>query len=179
MGHGYNIMKTILINPDNVLDGDIYKEVVRVKGILLNMNDELLLGYSYGAYQFPGGHHEGNESLEDTLKREIKEETGMDIDLTNNKPFLLLKTYYKDYYGTGKNKCNKIYYIAIKTNKLPILPKTNYTEEEIKGDFELRYVPLKDVKRVLIENAEDNELAEGIAREMIIALNYYINNIRR
>ena len=60
------------------------KEVARVivGAFIFNDNDELFLmkGVHYqNEYLCPGGHVELNESLVDALKREIKEETNMDL----------------------------------------------------------------------------------------------------
>lgn len=45
----------------------------------------LLLQYRSGHWEFPRGHKEGIESDEETIRREIKEETGLiDIDLVPN-----------------------------------------------------------------------------------------------
>ena len=56
-----------------------------IKAVVLNEKKEVLIlkrsqnnKYSLGKYDLPGGHIEGNESLKDSIVREIKEETGLD-----------------------------------------------------------------------------------------------------
>ena len=44
---------------------------------IINSNNEILLGYSYHDYQFPGGHVEDGESLIEAMNRELLEETGI------------------------------------------------------------------------------------------------------
>ncbi len=59
-----------------------YPETV-VAAIIYNNQDEILLTKSskWGAYwQIPGGHVELGETCEQALKREIREETGLEID---------------------------------------------------------------------------------------------------
>ena len=80
-------MKEITYNYDNLNDKDINNVVTRVKVLMINSKQELLLGYSHKTYQFPGGHLEKNESLEDCVKRELLEETGIKVETTNLKPF--------------------------------------------------------------------------------------------
>lgn len=49
---------------------------------ILNIKDELLLLNSHkwpGKFVVPGGHIELGETLEDAVKREAKEETGLDV----------------------------------------------------------------------------------------------------
>ena len=87
-------MKEIIHNYYNLSDKDINNVVTRVKVLMINSNNELLLGYAHKTYQFPGGHLEENESLEDCVKRELLEETGIKIDITNLKPFFFNKALH-------------------------------------------------------------------------------------
>ena len=48
-------MKIFIDNKDDLTMNDITDETVRVKALIVNDNKEILLGYSFGAYQFPGG----------------------------------------------------------------------------------------------------------------------------
>jgi ADP-ribose pyrophosphatase YjhB (NUDIX family) len=58
--------------------------IVAVGGIVENENGEILLVKTRnGGWVFPGGQVEVGENLEDALKREIKEESGIDINVTN------------------------------------------------------------------------------------------------
>ena len=169
-------MKEIFINKDNLKKEEIDEEVIRVKGIIVNSNDELLLGYSHNMYQFPGGHLEKNEDLIDCLKREIKEETGIDIELYNAKPFMLIEYYTKNYFNSGKNRCNKLYYFEVKTDKKIKLEETNYTEDEIYGNYELRYIKFANVKDELIKNASRHSECKLITCEMLEVLSYYMED---
>ena len=44
---------------------------------MINSKDEILMGYCHNTYQFPGGHLDENETLEECLIREVKEEMGI------------------------------------------------------------------------------------------------------
>jgi molecular chaperone GrpE len=57
-----------------------------IKAVIINEKSEVLLlrrsknnKYSIGKFDLPGGHIEEHEGLEDSILREIKEETGMDV----------------------------------------------------------------------------------------------------
>ena len=61
----------------SVKEEDVTEIVKRVKALIINSNNEILLAYSNNCYQFPGGHVEDGETLIDAVNREIKEETGI------------------------------------------------------------------------------------------------------
>ncbi|MBE6153596.1 MAG: NUDIX hydrolase [Firmicutes bacterium] len=170
-------MKQIITNKYNLTDSDMTEVVKRVKVLLVNSNSEVLLGYSHNNYQFPGGHVEDNETLIQTVNREVLEETGIELNVTNIKPFACAIGYYKDWPAEGKNRKIEIYYYEIKTDEEPNLENTEYTENEKDGNFELRYIPLSDVENVLKANAEEYGDKKGIAREMIDLFGVYKTTI--
>ncbi|MFY8126741.1 MAG: NUDIX hydrolase [Chitinophagaceae bacterium] len=61
---------------------------IRVYGVLVNEHDEVLVSDEYikGLYitKFPGGGLEFGEGTKDCLKREFKEETGLDVTVGNH-----------------------------------------------------------------------------------------------
>lgn len=165
-------MKEIIIN-DIINEKEITEIVKRVKIILINKQNEILLGYANNIYQFPGGHVETNEELINTVNREIKEETGIELNLKSIKPFAKLTGYYKDYPKKGNNRKNEIYYYEVKTDKKPNYNNTNYTENELKGNFELRYINLDNLEKEIINNMKNHEDSKGISNEMISIIKIY------
>ena len=159
-------MKQLITNNYNLTDSDMTEVVKRVEVLLVNSNNDVLLGYSHNNYQFPGGHVEENETLVQAVNREILEETGIKLNITNIEPFACAIGYYKDWPAEGKNRKIEIYYYEVKTDEKPNLENTDYTENEKNGNFELRYIPLSDVENVLKTNAEEYGDENGIAREM-------------
>ena len=170
-------MKQLITNKYNLTDSDMTEVVKRVKVLLVNSNNDVLLGYSYNNYQFPGGHVEENETLVQAVNREILEETGIELNITNIEPFACAIGYYKDWPAEGKNRKIEIYYYEVKTDEKPNLENTKYTENEKNGNFELRYIPLSDVENVLKTNAEEYGDEKGIAREMIDLFGIYKTTI--
>ena len=78
-------MKKIIINEYNLRAQDLDYEVIRVKGLIVNSQNQILMEFNNNTYQFPGGHLNENEKLEEALLREIREETGITIkELINN-----------------------------------------------------------------------------------------------
>ncbi len=166
-------MLKFITNENHLKEEEMTEIVKRVKALLVNSKQELLLGYSYHTYQFPGGHVEENETLLNAVKRELKEETGIEIQENNLDYFACKYGYYKDYPKKGQNRKIEIYYYEIKTDEKPNLENTSYTEEEAKGNFELRSIPLNNVIEVLEQNAKEYGDPYGIADEMITLLTEY------
>ncbi len=166
-------MTEILYNHDNLSIKDIEETVVRLKALIINSENEILLGYCRNTYQFPGGHLEEGETLVEGLKREIKEETGITIDVTNSKPFLLIRYFSKNYRDKGINRCNEIYYYLIRTDEKYDLKNANYDEGELEGNFELRYIDLNNIENELIKNLKAYSNNSVIVEEMLEALKQY------
>ena len=172
-------MKEIFINHDNLTEEDIEEVVTRVKGLIINDKDEIMLGYAHGTYQFPGGHIEDEEELIDGLIREIKEETGIIIKDKTLKPFEKITYYSKNYRNTGINRQNNIYYYIIHTNETYNKDNTSLDEWEKVGDYTIKSFPLNNVEKILLNSILDNPINKTIVEEMQEVLNEYktqVNN---
>ena len=56
--------------------------------IIFNHHKILLVKQTTGDWGFPKGHIEANETEEETAIREVKEETGLDVVLVNDKKYM-------------------------------------------------------------------------------------------
>ena len=167
-------MKHIIFNEDNLKQEDITEVVTRTK-ILLIDNDTILVGYSNNQYQFIGGHVEESEDLVDCLTREVKEETGIELDIKDIKPFLKTEQYCKNHPSIGKNRNVTIYYYVINASLEPNLSKTNYTKEEQEYHFEIEKIKLSEFENLIKSNYSVYPNAIGIGKEMINTMNIYHN----
>lgn len=166
-------MIEIIKNKNNIGEEEINNVITRVKALIITSDNKILLGHSFCEYQFPGGHVENDEALLPALKRELEEETGLIFDTENLAPFAVLKKYFKDYPNEKVNTKLLIYYYVIKDDRIPILKNTDYTLEELDGNFSLRYVPLDIVKCVINDNINACGDGEGIAEEMLEILDCF------
>ncbi len=165
-------MKEIIINDHNLTDADIEQKVVRVKGLIMNSRGKILLAHNNNTYQFPGGHTEENESMNDCILREIKEETGITVEITED-PFLCIRTYDNNYFGTGKKVLNSIYYYRFFTDEVPNFDETHYDDLELATDFDLFYLNFSELKEFLQKEDASDRMDGNIAREMIHVVDEY------
>ncbi len=168
-------MKEIIYNYDYLNDEDITETVIRTKALIIN-NNNIILGNENDILQFPGGHLEENETLKECLKREVLEETGIEIDDNEIKrPFLKVTFKNKDWPKKGINRKAEIYYYLIKTNKNPDISKVNYTEHEKQGNFKIESIPLSKSISIIENNIPKNEKNKVIAPDMIMAIKEYLH----
>ena len=165
-------MKRIVINDDSLEEEDLDFKVIRVKALLVNSRGDVLLAHNNGTYQFPGGHKEDDESLEDALIREVKEETGINLDIDEG-PFIQITTLDNNYFDTDKKVSNRIYYYRILCDDVPDFYATNYDELECQTDFDLFYISLNQLSTFLRKSIEDGSIDSKIGREMLLVLDEY------
>ena len=140
-----------IYNTDNLSIKDIDEKTTRARAIIVNSNKEVLMCYSNGSnhYEFPGGHLEFGENLIEGLKRELLEETGIEIEKENATPFYSIKYYCKNYHGTGKNRLVEIYYFLVYTDLSYDVLKIKLDENEIYKNYECRYIGIEKLKNIL------------------------------
>ena len=166
-------MKRIIYNEDNLSDNDINNVVYRAKALIINSNDEILFGYGNNNYQFPGGHLEEWESLDECLVREVKEETGIDIPVLKRVPFISIIYYNKDYPEVGINSKYIANYYSIKTDLKPNMSNTDLTEDEKEGSFQLRYINKNDALKQLNESLKTCT-RENVVKDTIRVVKEYL-----
>ncbi len=165
-------MKEIIFNNKNLTNDDISKSVTRVKGLMINSDGKILIAHNNNTYQFPGGHLEENEEKDDCIVREIKEETGINVSVTEE-PFLCIKTYDDNYFNTGKKVLNSIYYYRFFTDDLPNFSETHYDELELATEFNLFYVNFSDLEDFLKKNIDSGMIDVAIGKEMLKVVEVY------
>lgn len=166
-------MKVLVHNNDNLTKEDINDYVYRMRGLIINSKNEVLLGYCGGTYQFPGGHLEKNETKIECLKREILEETGIDILNYNENPFYVIKYYNKDYPKLGINRYTELDYFFIHTDELPNFAKMNLDETEKKLNYQLKYIKLNNIEKELNKTLLNNPKNKLVYSEILDVIRIY------
>lgn len=175
-------METNIYNNDNLTDEEVDTITTRVKVFLLNSNNEILIGTTNdGCIQLPGGHQEADEDLNNTIIREIKEETGITISPIDIKePFFAKKYYVRNYKNSGINRLSQIYYYLIRTNQTYDSINIHLTEHEKSNGFRILSISLNDLEKKLLDTAQNNsiEINRVIANETNTALHVLLDSLK-
>lgn len=109
-------------------------------------------------FAFPGGHVAFGETNEETLKREFKEEIGVDITVGE------LKWVGEIFFPWGDKPCHQIcLYYAVSLNDETQIPQSGMFigSEQLEGrDFkiEFHWIPLDDIENIEVYPTNTGEL---------------------
>lgn len=167
-------MRVNIHKAKGIADKDVTNVVIRIKALLIN-NDNIYIASEGSEYHFPGGHLEENESFEDCLKREVKEETGIVIsDKDIIEPIYESIQYFKDNPRKGEVRRCETYYYVMKTNEKVNLNNINLTNEEKNGNFKIIELPISNVIDFLNDNISNHYMNKYIIPDMIEAIKEYL-----
>lgn len=161
----------VIHNEDNLTLNDANRVTRRAKLIVENNNDEILICHMGVKYFLIGGHIDNDESDEQCLTREVAEESGVTLDFSNILPIASSNYINKDYPKNGDITYTNTNYYAIKYDLVPNIEMQNLTEEEIKENFKLMYIPKNEVINFLENTKEIN----ATLSDTIMAIKVYLN----
>lgn len=161
----------------NIKDIDVIKD--KVRALIIDDNENIILINYADVFMLPGGKIEKEENIDDALKREIKEELGLDINLTDEKPLVRIDNYLKNYPVRDSsekiNKLTRTIYYVINENYNVDFSKINLSNSEKNGKFEIIKVNLKDLKSIILNYKSTNERYEIFKNELLQVIDNYYN----
>ena len=164
-------MKELVINDDNLREEEMDRVITRVKAFIINSDKKVLIARSNGGCQLPGGHVEKNESYEDALIREIKEEVGISISKQEIKEFFKIRRFMKNYFNTSQNVISDVVYYVVNTDQKPNKKNTHYTSLEKEYQFHIESIDFKNLAIHVndVVNKDGKQINRIIADELIYA----------
>lgn len=165
-------METVVYNNSNLTDKDINRVVKRAKLLIENDKEELLLAYSHNNYFTIGGHIEKDETDFECIKREVKEETGIDLHDEDFKPIISIVYYCKDYPEIGVNSKYVGNYYSTYCNDKVVKRDMNLTEDEKEGNFKCVYLPKCDALKILNDSLSTCSWERVVKDTYLVIENY-------
>lgn len=124
----------LTLDKKNYSDDMPLTERIGVRAIICKNGKLAMQKSKYGEYKLPGGGSEKNETLEETLVREVLEETGLDVIKESIKPIGEILEIREDLHKKGCKFIQHSYYYKcdVTDEKHPL---TLTPSEEIRGYY--------------------------------------------
>lgn len=125
-----------------------------VLGIVINKKREFLILYRklhWRGWEFPKGGLSKGETEEQALKRELKEETGLDVNIVTRLPHKVVYYYPPEFIGKTGTKysgAKQVVYLVLADGKVKL------SEEHAK----YRWVSYKDARKLLRHETQKKAL---------------------
>ena len=146
---------------------------MKSRAIIIDNYGKILIANYGGVYLFPGGSIDDGENPNETIIRELKEETGLGFQ--ELQPFKKIRYFQNNYPTREGNKINRllITYYYIGREKDAIKYDKKLTEKEINDGFELKYYDIEEIEQILDENKTQNPRNEYFNKEMKTVIELY------
>ena len=167
-------MEEIIINDCNLKLEEIEEIKNKCRTIFVNENNELLVAKYGEIYLLPGGTIDDGETLYEAIKRELKEELGMQINEKDLELQFKLSCFQKNYRkrdNTIKNRLVNTYFfvanVPFEINK----GQMRLTDKEKESSFEIKLINVHDLEKIIYMN-NINPRNSYFAKELEIILNF-------
>lgn len=146
----------VLINSKNLQPDETWQKFRKVRAIIENESGCFAISFEGGKCIFPGGKCDIGEDDLSAIQREIKEETGINIEISNFHKVLELETMYDDAFDYRTNQIRPRHtittYYYVKTSKQIDKDNMDLTEGEVKENFKISFVDRETLLKMLLED---------------------------
>lgn len=170
-------MKEIILNKARLKEDELTDVIEKARIVLRNDNNELVFARFGRVYMLPGGKIEMGETPVDAVKRELMEETTINILLDDTEPFAITYNYLRDYElndGTLVNRLVKTYYFTGYTSDETI-EYFNLTQNEKEDNLRGFFIDIDEGIELLQDYNKENPKATYLALETLKVLEEYKN----
>lgn len=168
----------ILLNKDKLLDSDINERSLKVRALLFDENNKVLVANYNGVLMLPGGKVDNGENIIDALSRELSEELGNTYTGDELTYFMTLNFYQKDYPKIEDVMVNRLVrtYYFVGSYKAINNDLQQLSEREKKAKFRLELIPLDELENIVLSNNTDNPRNRYFQDELLEVLKHYKKN---
>ena len=135
--------------------------------LVLIKNDKILVSHYGGVILLPGGSIDSDETPDEAIIRELREEIGINYSIDELRKYMILK-YYQSNYQTRDNeiinRMIKTYYYLGDYKGIDIY-KVQRTEKEMKDNFYLELLSFEELMQSL-NTSSDNPRKEYFDKEI-------------
>jgi len=137
-----------------------FRERNRAAGIVLNDKKEIILMNLTNMYfhMLPGGGVDLNENIEEALYRELKEETGADVQIISDLGIIVE--------NLQERKMKQITYFYL-TKVVGEIEEPNFMPDELEQGYQVEWYSIDEAIKIL---EEENEYEEYIKQRELIAI---------
>lgn len=170
-------MKEIVLNKTRLKEDELTETLEKARIVLRNSDGEIVMTRFNRVYFLPGGKIEPGETPVDTVKRELMEETNINILLDDIEPFVVVKNYLRDYElkdGSIVNRLLITYYFTGFTTDEHI-EYFNLTKEEKEDSLRGFFIEMEEAEELISDYNKEDPKATYLALETKAVLEEYNN----
>ncbi len=156
-------MKELFLDMKNYGEGTSVFKRTAVRGIVMREGKYLTIYSKHGDYKFPGGGREEGETLQETLVREMQEETGYHVIIDSIKEGILVHERRKGEYEDILEMDSYYFFCQVEQEA----GERNLDEYEEEYDYQVAWLPLEEIIHKNQE-VEDYENIPWILRENMV-----------